>query len=151
MTNPTTEPCCAEYAALSRRGLLAGAVALAGGSTVIGSAVVRASAASATPARSVLVVLSLRGAADGLSLVVPHADPSTTRPVRSWRSPRTSCWSATACSACTPRSRHWSRSGSPAGSPPSTRPGCRHATAPTSPRWRSSRTPTPDRPSAWAG
>ena len=75
MTVPTTEPCCAEYAALSRRGLLAGAVALAGGSTVIGSAVVRASAASATPARSVLVVLSLRGAADGLSLVVPHADP----------------------------------------------------------------------------
>jgi uncharacterized protein (DUF1501 family) len=28
-----------------------------------------------TPASSVLVVLSLRGAADGLSLVVPHADP----------------------------------------------------------------------------
>jgi uncharacterized protein (DUF1501 family) len=75
MTDPTTEPCCAEYAALSRRGLLTGALALAGSTTLIGSAVVQAAAASATPASSVLVVLSLRGAADGLSLVVPHADP----------------------------------------------------------------------------
>jgi uncharacterized protein (DUF1501 family) len=48
---------------------------VAGASTVIGSAVVRASAASVVPASSVLVVLSMRGAADGLSLVVPHADP----------------------------------------------------------------------------
>jgi uncharacterized protein (DUF1501 family) len=69
-----TDPCCPEYAALSRRGLLAGAAALAGATTVIGSSVVRASAAT-TPARAVLVVLSLRGAADGLSLVVPHGDP----------------------------------------------------------------------------
>jgi uncharacterized protein (DUF1501 family) len=75
MTDAATEPCCAEYAALSRRGLLTGALALAGSSTQIGSAVVRASAATPTPATSVLVVLSLRGAADGLSLVVPHADP----------------------------------------------------------------------------
>ncbi len=60
---------------MTRRGLLIGAAALAGTTTVLGSAVVRASAASLTPARSVLVVLSLRGAADGLSLVVPHGDP----------------------------------------------------------------------------
>ncbi len=67
--------CCPEYAAMSRRGLLKGAAALAGTTTVLGSAVVTASPASAVSAASVLVVLSLRGAADGLSLVVPHGDP----------------------------------------------------------------------------
>src|SRR6478609_1942752 len=75
MTTPITPTCCQEYAALTRRGLLTGALAMAGAGTMIGSAVVRASAATTTPASSVLVVLSLRGAADGLSLVVPHADP----------------------------------------------------------------------------
>jgi uncharacterized protein (DUF1501 family) len=70
-----TDACCPEYAALSRRGLLTGAVALAGATTVVGSAVVTTSAAALAPASSVLVVLSLRGAADGLSLVVPHSDP----------------------------------------------------------------------------
>ncbi|MCW2845371.1 MAG: hypothetical protein JWN22_3287, partial [Nocardioides sp.] len=73
---PTPQPCCAEYAAMSRRGLLTGALALAGTTTVLGSAVVTASAAAPRPAASVMVVLSLRGAADGLSLVVPHADPA---------------------------------------------------------------------------
>jgi uncharacterized protein (DUF1501 family) len=69
-------PCCAEYAAVSRRGLMQGA-ALAGLATVVGSAVVTAAPARGLgPAPSVLVVLSLRGAADGLSLVVPHADPA---------------------------------------------------------------------------
>jgi uncharacterized protein (DUF1501 family) len=66
--------CCAEYAAMSRRSLLRGALALGGATTIVGSAVVSASASSIVPASSVLVVLSLRGAADGLSLVVPHAD-----------------------------------------------------------------------------
>ena len=61
---------------LSRRGLLGGAAALAGASTMIGSAVLTASPAAAESAKSVLVLLSLRGAADGLSLVVPHADPA---------------------------------------------------------------------------
>lgn len=81
MPSPAPQPCCTEYAALSRRGLLSGAIALAGVSTVVGSAVVTASparavsAGSAVSTESVLVVLSLRGAADGLSLVVPHADP----------------------------------------------------------------------------
>ena len=70
-----TETCCAEYAALSRRSLLAGA-ALAGATTLVGSAVVRSSAAAARSATgAVMVVVSLRGAADGLSLVVPHGDP----------------------------------------------------------------------------
>jgi uncharacterized protein (DUF1501 family) len=77
-TSPRTDGyCCDEYAAMaiSRRGLLGGAVALAGASTMVGGAVVTASPARAESASSVLVVLSLRGAADGLSLVVPHADP----------------------------------------------------------------------------
>ncbi|HET8959211.1 DUF1501 domain-containing protein [Nocardioides sp.] len=73
-TSPPAD-CCAEYAALTRRGLLLGTAALAGSSTMIGSAVVRASAATTVSARSVMVVLSLRGAADGMSLVVPHGDP----------------------------------------------------------------------------
>jgi uncharacterized protein (DUF1501 family) len=74
MTSPHT-PCCPEFARLSRRGLFSGAIALAGATTVVGSAAITASAATVTPASSVLVVLSLRGAADGLSLVVPHGDP----------------------------------------------------------------------------
>lgn len=63
--------------ALSRRAVLRG-LAAGGVATTIGSAVVTtagAASAAAGPATSVLVVLSLRGAADGLSLVVPHGDP----------------------------------------------------------------------------
>ncbi len=75
----TDGACCDEYAAMqagvSRRGLLGGAIALAGATTLVGGAVVTASPARATSASSVLVVVSLRGAADGLSLVVPHGDP----------------------------------------------------------------------------
>jgi uncharacterized protein (DUF1501 family) len=75
----TDGACCDEYAAMqaavSRRGLLTGTLALAGASTLVGGAVVSASPARAVSASSVLVVVSLRGAADGLSLVVPHADP----------------------------------------------------------------------------
>jgi uncharacterized protein (DUF1501 family) len=78
-TTRTDGYCCDEYAAMhaavSRRGLLGGALALAGATTMVGGAVVTASPARAESASSVLVVLSLRGAADGLSLVVPHADP----------------------------------------------------------------------------
>lgn len=73
MTRPVRS-CCTEYATLSRRGLFRGA-ALVGATSMFGSAVVTAAAAAPTEAPSVLVVLSLRGAADGLSLVVPHADP----------------------------------------------------------------------------
>jgi uncharacterized protein (DUF1501 family) len=62
----------------SRRGVLRGA-ALAGATMAFGSTVVTLDArhdpaAAATPARSVIVLLSLRGAADGLSLVVPHQE-----------------------------------------------------------------------------
>ena len=78
MTSQTSgqQDCCAEYAALSRRGLLRGLVAVGASTTVFGSAVVTASASAGVPAPSVLVVLSLRGACDGLNLVVPHADPA---------------------------------------------------------------------------
>jgi uncharacterized protein (DUF1501 family) len=74
-TPRTAGDCCPEFTAMSRRSLLRGALALGGASTVVGSAVVSASASSIVPASSVLVILSLRGAADGLSLVVPHGDP----------------------------------------------------------------------------
>ena len=83
MTTPPTRTaradgyCCDEYAkmAVTRRGLLGGAAALAGATTMVGGAVVTASPARAASAASVLVVVSLRGGADGLSLVVPHGDP----------------------------------------------------------------------------
>ncbi|WP_323792089.1 DUF1501 domain-containing protein [Nocardioides sp.] len=66
--------CCPEYAGVSRRGLLSGGLAV-GTTAVLGSAVVTAAPASAAAAGAVMVVLSLRGAADGLSLVVPYNDP----------------------------------------------------------------------------
>lgn len=76
---PPPDSCCAEYSglSLSRRAFLGGALAT-GVATTIGSTVIQvanAPAADAAAARGVLVVLSLRGAADGLSLVVPHGDP----------------------------------------------------------------------------
>ncbi len=76
MTTPLPDDaCCPEFAALNRRSVLRGALALGGATFMVGSATVSASAASPTPASSVLVVLSLRGGADGLSLVVPYGDP----------------------------------------------------------------------------
>ncbi|MBJ7359419.1 DUF1501 domain-containing protein [Nocardioides sp.] len=85
-TAGSPQPCCDEYAAMqrsaygtatgvSRRGVLGGALALAGASTMVGGAVVTASPAMAASAASVLVVVSLRGGSDGLNMVVPHADP----------------------------------------------------------------------------
>lgn len=80
---------CPEYQqmCLSRRSLLHHAT-VAAGVSVFGSTVVTASPAGAAARRvtssapAVVVVLSLRGAADGLSLVVPHSDPNyaTARP-----------------------------------------------------------------------
>ncbi len=86
-TDPATaaDPCCAEYrAGLSRRGFLAGlgAAALGGVAvSVFGDAVRQVAYADTTAdttpestAGNVLVVLSLRGAIDGLGVVVPHGD-----------------------------------------------------------------------------
>lgn len=67
--------CCPEFAGMSRRGILRGALALGGATFMVGNATISASAAGPTPASAVLVVLSLRGGADGMSLVVPHGDP----------------------------------------------------------------------------
>ncbi|WP_435770836.1 DUF1501 domain-containing protein [Nocardioides sp. SYSU DS0651] len=79
----TTESCaCPEYASLergiSRRGLFRGALAAGAGLTTtaaFGSAFVQTSYAATRSAPAVLVVLSMRGAVDGMSLVVPHGDP----------------------------------------------------------------------------
>ncbi|WP_181309910.1 DUF1501 domain-containing protein [Nocardioides campestrisoli] len=85
MTAAEPRSCCAEYAAagISRRGLLraAGAAAALSTTSVFGSAVVSTSFAppafgAVRPAGRVLVVLSMRGAVDGMSLVVPHGDPA---------------------------------------------------------------------------
>jgi len=56
---------------LRNAGLLAGAGVL---TSTFGSAFMQAARASTGTASNVLVVLSLRGGADGLSLVVPHGD-----------------------------------------------------------------------------
>jgi len=89
MDQPRQQPgqtrCCEEYAGLSRRGLLRGALAAAGvGATgsMFGSTFLQASYGATRPSGNVLVLLSLRGASDGLSLVVPHGDPAyyTARP-----------------------------------------------------------------------
>lgn len=73
-----THECCDEYAdaaRLSRRALLGGMTAVAGATTMFGDAVLTTASASTVPARSVLVVLSMRGAVDGLSMTVPYNDP----------------------------------------------------------------------------
>jgi uncharacterized protein (DUF1501 family) len=78
------EPACCEELAdarrarLGRRGFLRGAAALGGASVTTaayGTAFMETSYASTGPAPRVLVLLSMRGACDGLSLVVPHGDP----------------------------------------------------------------------------
>ncbi len=90
MTSPTpappAEPCgCPEFSRVSRRGLLRGALAAGAGlstATAFGTAFVETSYAATRSAPAVLVVLSMRGAVDGMSLVVPHGDPvyATARP-----------------------------------------------------------------------
>lgn len=73
-----TQSCCPEYTGLTRRGLLRGALATAGVAAVFGGTVVSRSVAPAAAegtAPWTIVLLSLRGAADGMSLVVPHGDP----------------------------------------------------------------------------
>jgi uncharacterized protein (DUF1501 family) len=80
-TGPASGPdsCCAEMSGVSRRGLMRGAIAAAGvgmSTSLFGTTFLQASYGATRPSGNVLVLLSLRGAADGLSLVVPHADPA---------------------------------------------------------------------------
>ena len=86
----TDQTCCEDFARadnlrMGRRGFLRGAAALGGAAaitTVHGTAFSSTSYAATGSAERVLVVLSMRGACDGLSLVVPHGDPMyyTARP-----------------------------------------------------------------------
>ncbi|VXB56373.1 DUF1501 domain-containing protein [Nocardioides sp. AX2bis] len=80
---PAADGCgCPEYAGLSRRGVLGlgaglvGATTATTATTMVGDAVLQTARAASGTARNTLVVLSLRGAADGLSMVVPHGDPA---------------------------------------------------------------------------
>lgn len=73
---------CPEFSGMSRRGLFRGALG-AGltttalfGSTFVETSWAQPLATGAPSAPSVLVVLSMRGAVDGMSLVVPHGDPA---------------------------------------------------------------------------
>ncbi len=77
----TDTSCCEEFARASgstRRGFLRGMAALGGAAavtTVHGTAFTSTSYAAA-PVDRVLVLLSMRGACDGIGLVVPHGDPA---------------------------------------------------------------------------
>ena len=74
---------CGEYRDLSRRGFLRGtSLAAAAGASLPAWAPRVAFGKPGAPARDVLVHTFLRGAADGLSIVVPHGDPYlyTSRP-----------------------------------------------------------------------
>jgi uncharacterized protein (DUF1501 family) len=75
--NACTDSVCSEFGSLSRRGFLRGSLGVAAAATTAayGTAFVQTAYAATRSAPAVLVVLSLRGACDGLSLVVPHADP----------------------------------------------------------------------------
>ena len=68
--------CCEEFGQLSRRSLLRGALGVGAATSAFGATFMQTSYAATQSAGNVLVLLSLRGAADGLSLVVPHADPA---------------------------------------------------------------------------
>ena len=75
MTDPN--PCCDEFQGTSRRGFLRGSLANGGAAALTvahGTAFTSTSYAATGVADQVLVVLSMRGACDGLSLVVPHGD-----------------------------------------------------------------------------
>ena len=77
----TTEPgCCEEFAraaGLSRRGFLRGLAVVGGAATVtaVHGSAFTSTAYAAAPVDRVVVLLSMRGACDGLNLVVPHGDP----------------------------------------------------------------------------
>lgn len=72
----TDEPTCCENFAASRRGFLRGALGAGAAVTATFGGVFTQTAYGAIgSSNSVLVVLSLRGAVDGMSLVVPHGDP----------------------------------------------------------------------------
>jgi uncharacterized protein (DUF1501 family) len=86
-TAAPTDACCAEYSGMtglapSRRGLLKGLLGVGATTAFFGTTFTQTAYGATESADRVLVVLSLRGAADGLSLVVPYADPAyyTARP-----------------------------------------------------------------------
>lgn len=79
MSGSERPACCEELTQVTRRSLLrgtAGVLGLGAATSVFGSTFMQTSYAATRPAGNVLVLLSLRGAADGLSLVVPHGDPA---------------------------------------------------------------------------
>jgi uncharacterized protein (DUF1501 family) len=78
MTSSPSDGCgCTDFAT-SRRRFLAGLGATAGSAVVgglVGDAFQQVAFGATAASPNVLVVLSLRGGADGLSMVVPHGDP----------------------------------------------------------------------------
>lgn len=75
----TDQTCCDEFAGVGRRGFFRGALGVAAASALTvayGEVFTETAYAAVGKADRVLVVVSLRGAADGLNLVVPHADPN---------------------------------------------------------------------------
>ena len=83
MTTTGADCSCQEYegSSSSRRSFLRNALAVTGGvvATAAFGETFRQTAYGGTADGNVVVVLSLRGGADGLSLVVPHGDPNYAR------------------------------------------------------------------------
>lgn len=70
---------CNEYLGLSRRGFLAGSLAVMGAAITHTSVTTRVAMADEGYSGDTLVVISLRGGFDGLSAVVPHGEPDYLR------------------------------------------------------------------------
>ena len=141
--------CCDDFR-VSRRTLLRGALGVGAATALFGTTFVQTSFAATATGR-VLVVLSLRGAADGLSLVVPHGDPAYYAARPRIAIPPATLLAKDGFSACIRSWRRCCRCGGRARSPRCTRRACRCRTAPISRRWKPWRTPIRAAPPASAG
>ena len=106
-----------------------------------------AAATRRTPSSVIVVALAARCRRRSVAGGAARRPGLLRRPARASAIPaRGAGRQPTGSSACTRPWRRCCRCGTPASSRPSTPPGCRRRTGRTSPRWRSSRTPTPARP-----
>ena len=78
MTTVPGDDCGCDDYGVSRRSILkaAGLAAMAGVTTSMFGDVLTSTVYGASTGGNILVVVSLRGGADGLSMIVPHADPA---------------------------------------------------------------------------
>ena len=155
--NPTADPSsCADFRraeGVSRRALLRSMTAVGAGAAVTSSfgGAFRQVAFAEGTAQRILVVVSLRGGIDGLGLVVPHGDPGYYAARPTLAVPKAALLRADAMFGLHPDLAPLSWMWTTASLRRHTPSGCRRRPAPTSRRWRPSRTPTPGARSGPAG